>query len=403
MQSRIITLALLFLVLGGCLRASYKGHFSKDGSVQNEDGANVDFLSHGEGAVADFVGSNDFSSSDMLQISDGDIFDILQTTDGSISDFTQALDNPVLDVSQIQDIQSADFIQSQDISIVDFALSQDSSSSEIPQADLSVSIPGIWVAIPAGTFTMGSPTSEPCRLGIGAETQHQVTLTHAFVISAYETTQGDFQTIMGYNPSYLTLCGSSCPVETVTWYEVAAYANALSTLAGLSQCYSCTGTPPSVTCSEATAYSGANIYNCPGFRLPTEAEWEYAYRAQTTTAFYNGSISSCYNADTNADQIGWYYYNSSSITKPVGLKQPNAWGLYDIAGNLWEWTNDGFITNLGSSAITNPWTPLQASGYICRGGSRDCNPWFLRAASRASMFPPSSKLQHLGFRCVRSL
>lgn len=151
---------------------------------------------------------------------------------------------------------------------------------------------------------------------------------------------------------------TDCPVEYVNWNEAATYCNALSSQKGLDQCYTCTGSGPSVTCSEATAYSGIKIFDCPGYRLPTDAEWEYAYRAGSTTAFYpsdgnSGTITDCDN-DPNADKIGWYRYNSAvtyagcenlsssggdpcSGPHPVGQKAPNAWGLYDMGGNVYEY------------------------------------------------------------------
>ena len=144
-------------------------------------------------------------------------------------------------------------------------------------------VPATWVTIKAGTFQMGSPdgtgtqTKEPCRQT--DEKQHQVTLTHIFEIQTTEVTQDQYFSVMVYKPSKFSSCGGTCPVEQVNWHEAAAYANALSSKAGLTACYTCTGSGKSVTCSEATAYAGAQIYTCPGYRLLTEAEWEYAYRA----------------------------------------------------------------------------------------------------------------------------
>ncbi|MFH1132602.1 MAG: formylglycine-generating enzyme family protein [Pseudomonadota bacterium] len=269
--------------------------------------------------------------------------------------------------------------------------------ADAPSSDYGQVVVGTFVTISAGTFTMGSPPSEACR---GSnETQHQVTLTNDFEISKYEVTQQEFQALMGYNPSYFLSCGNDCPVEQVNWHQAAAYCNALSTQKGYSQCYACTGGGPSITCSEALAYSGQNIYRCSGYRLPTEAEWEYAYRAGTTTAFYSGGITSC-SSDLNANDIGWYVANSGGKTHPVGLKQANTWGLYDMAGNAWEWCHDWYGT-YGSSAATDPWGTSISSGRVLRGGTWKYNAKFMRAASRYLNNPPIHS-DWIGFRPCRT-
>jgi len=245
---------------------------------------------------------------------------------------------------------------------------------------------------------MGSPKSDTCRYSNEPE-QISVTLTHKFEMQTMEVTQDQFFSVMGYRPSNFSSCGGTCPVEQVSWHEAVAYCNALSGKVGLTACYACSGSKENVTCKETTATTGKGIYTCKGFRLPTEAEWEYAYRATTTTAFYNGGIVACSGTDGNAGKIGWYSANSGSTTHPVGKKDPNKWGLYDMAGNVWEWCHDGYQSDLGSSALTDP--VFSGSSRVLRGGSCFNNPLFLRAANRDSS-SPTYRFNYFGFRCSRT-
>jgi formylglycine-generating enzyme required for sulfatase activity len=262
-----------------------------------------------------------------------------------------------------------------------------------------------WVPIAKGTFTMGSPLGEPCRRS--DEQQHQVTLTHDFEMQTTEVSVGQFFAFMGYNPANRPCSPSaSCPVEMVRWHEAVAYCNALSQKAGKASCYTCTGSGASVTCQEATAYGGAKIYTCPGYRLPTEAEWEYAYRAGTTTAYYSGvnDAATCgwsIVVDANADKIGWCSTNSSSNTHPAGQKQANAWGLYDMAGNVLEWCHDWYQSNIGSGPATDPWGSASGSSRILRGGSWSFPADLMRAASR-EFRTPEYWVNFIGFRCART-
>jgi formylglycine-generating enzyme required for sulfatase activity len=191
----------------------------------------------------------------------------------------------------------------------------------------------------------------------------------------------------------------------VNWHEAAAYCNALSALVKASPCYACQGVGESVTCSVAPELSSGNgIYSCKGYRLPTEAEWEYAYRAGTTGPFYEGAqITSC-TADPIANQIGWYKNNTTQMRPPM-QKKPNGWKLYDLPGNLWEWCHDWGKADLGVSPATDPVVAAGTIGatanHAIRGGSWAEEAKLMRAAARMFM-APTMRGGTDGFRCVRS-
>lgn len=276
----------------------------------------------------------------------------------------------------------------------------------------------------SGTFTMGSPEGELWRHD--DETQHSVTLTNDFEMSIYETTQGEFTSLMGWNPSYFGPngsgedCGDDCPVEHVSWYETVAYANELSADAGYDACYvlsnvvcvdstnvgtnymGCMNTTQNGIHSATVALNGVtSVYDCEGYRLPTESEWEYAIRAGTTTAFYNGPITPvqlCW-PDPYLDLIGWHCGNSGAITQAVGQKLANAWGLYDMSGNVDEWNWDLYDTYPGT--VTDPEGAVGGSNRVRRGGSFSYIAAACRSASRDLLAP--AERSYLGFRLARTL
>jgi len=259
------------------------------------------------------------------------------------------------------------------------------------------------VQIPAGTFQMGSPTGEPNRYS--EETQHSVTLS-SFKMGKYQVTQALYQAVMGTNPSYFTsaVTGESgtpgkLPVEKVSWYDALVFCNKLSVMEGLSPAYRINGsTDPTAwgtvpTSGNSTWDAVQIVSGSTGYRLPTEAQWEYACRAGTTTAYNTGA--------TISDNTGWYTSNSGTKTHEVGKKPANAWGLYDMHGNVWEWCWDWYSSSYYSSSPPND--PMGASSgtlRVLRGGGWGYSAENLRSALRSYSYP-NSRSDILGFRLVR--
>ena len=266
--------------------------------------------------------------------------------------------------------------------------------------------PAQWVRLPAGSFTMGSPDSEPCR--DVNEVVHRVTLRKALRVWPTEVTQAMFESLMGYNPATFgphgmqpSCTSGSCPVEEVTWHEAAAYCDALSAAMSSPSCYACTGKGRQVRCGLVAKYAGSAFSACPGYRLPTEAEWEYAYRAGSVSALYNGEGAPCGQASSVANAMAWHKGNASGSTHPVAAKLPNAWGLYDMAGNVWEWTND-WSGALSAKAVDDPVGPASGMMKVIRGGSWSESWDFGRAANREG-FWPEARGNYVGFRCVQTV
>jgi len=255
--------------------------------------------------------------------------------------------------------------------------------------------------IPAGTFTMGSPTTEANRSDSEGP-QHSVTLS-SFKMSKYQVTQAQWVDVMGASEDRTTASygkGNNYPVYYVNWYDAIVFCNKLSIKEGLDAVYSIFGkTNPSewgtIPISSNLTWNGAVMDKSKnGYRLPTEAEWEYACRAGTTTAYNTG--------DTISDSTGWYSSNSGSKTHEVGKKPANAWGLYDMHGNVYEWCWGWYDSSYYSSSPTND--PIGASSgtnRVVRGGSWYHSAENMRSAYRGSNLP-SLRSSVIGFRLIRT-
>ena len=271
---------------------------------------------------------------------------------------------------------------------------------------ISTVAPTGMVTISSGTFQMGDtntffPDSE--------QPIHSVTVS-AFYMDLTDVTQADYQALMLVNPSYFYFTGDSLrPVETVTWFDAVLYCNARSKRDLRDTVYTFT----SITGAPGEGCSGlvglAIDFTKNGYRLPTEAEWEYACRAGSTTDFYWGkSYPPTTSADTLAiDSNAVWYHNSPNRTQPVATKKPNAWGLYDMSGNVMEWCNDWYgYGSYGSGSQTDPTGPSTGSYRVLRGGSwlSGCGSGYgagdLRSAYRYFYYPDFG-CYYYGFRCVR--
>ena len=214
--------------------------------------------------------------------------------------------------------------------------------------------------IPAGEFLMGSLSYEEGRFS--NERQHEVRISQGFWIGKYEVTQGEWESVMGSNPSSFDECGSPCPVETVSWNDVQEFVRRLN---------------------ERETGRGYR------YRLPTEAEWEYAARAGTTGARHG-----------ELDEVAWYRDNSGTSTHPVGQKRANAWGLHDMLGNVREWTGDWY-GEYPAGKVTDSGGTSKGPYRVARGGGWNADAWGVRSALR-SYDSPGYRFNIIGFRLVRT-
>lgn len=217
------------------------------------------------------------------------------------------------------------------------------------------------VRIKGGTFSMGCTSEQGSDCEDDEKPSHRVTVSD-FYISRYEVTQKEWRDVMGSNPSYFENCGD-CPVEQVSWNDIHEFLRKLN------------------------AKTGKN------YRLPTEAEWEYAARGGNLSRGYK------YAGSNSVDEVAWYTSNSGSKTHPVGEKKPNELGLYDMSGNVDEWCQDWY-GNYSFSTQTNPTGPSTGSGHVTRGGSWIRYPEDVRITYR-HLLAPHYRVGALGFRLAR--
>jgi formylglycine-generating enzyme required for sulfatase activity len=225
-----------------------------------------------------------------------------------------------------------------------------------------------FVLIPAGEFWMGSADDDD-DADDWERPQHQVRITKSFYLAVHEVTQGQYEAVMGSRPwsgQQYVKEGADYPASCVSWEDAVAF------------------------CEKLSAKEGRT------YRLPTEAEWEYACRAGSTTRFFFGDDPSALG------NHAWYYENVDAVGElyahAVGRKKPNGWGLYDIHGNVWEWCSDWWEEGYyNESPVDDPTGPASGAGRVARGGGWYLNPGYYRAANR-NWNPPENRNGNLGFR-----
>ena len=220
-----------------------------------------------------------------------------------------------------------------------------------------------FVLIPAGEFLMGSDNYDD------EKPVHRVRISKVFYLGKYEVTQAQWQAVMGDNPSRFK--GDTLPVEQVSWEDAQKFIERLNVKEG-----------------------------GPKYRLPTEAEWEYAARAETTTAYSFG------DDPRQLGEYAWFSENSGNTTHPVGQRKPNPWGLYDMYGNVWEWMQDWYSNAAykGSpSTAVDPQGPSPGSYPVYRGGSWRAGAAYCRSASRRGRDAPGDRYGGHGLRLLREV
>ena len=240
--------------------------------------------------------------------------------------------------------------------------SADNGTSTTSSVNTSDPFDGQMVTVDGGTFQMGCTNEQGSDCESGEKPVHIVTLS-SFQIGKYEVTQAQWQAIMGNNPSYFKNC-DECPVENVSWDDIQEFLKKLNNKTG------------------------------KNYRLPTEAEWEFAARGGNNSKGYK------YTGSNDIGNVAWIEDNSSSKTHPIGQKKANELGIYDMSGNVWEWCSDWYDT-YNNTAVSNPTGATKGTARVDRGGSWDFNARYCRVARRATC-TPTIRLHTLGFRVILS-
>lgn len=238
----------------------------------------------------------------------------------------------------------------------------------------ATSIDPTFVLIEPGSFKMGSDANDADPL---EQPAHPIQITQAFFLQTTEVTQALYEDVMGTNLALFGGC-PTCPVERVKWHEAIAFCNALSDKEGLENCYAISGEDGS-----DVRFTGLK---CLGYRLPTEAEWEYAARAGSTSPWTCGEASDC------VEQSAWVKANSASKPHEVGGLPPNAWGLYDMMGNVFEWVWDWHMPDYyAESVLSDPTGPETGNHHAYRGGSWSSEARACRSSDRSINLPKPSE------------
>jgi formylglycine-generating enzyme required for sulfatase activity len=270
------------------------------------------------------------------------------------------------------------------------------SGDEVPPG-----IPAGFVLIPGGTFTMGSPPDETDRY-VNEGPQHEVTVS-SFYMAKYEVTQKEIFDEMGGwpgngEPFSQRGKGDDYPIYLISWYHAVDYCNRRSLREGMTPAYTIDKVNkdpnnPAIDRDDPLKWTVTMNQGATGYRLPTEAEWEYACRAGTTTAFNTGETIKA--TETN-------FYNFETMTRPGWEYPPNAWGLYGMHGNVSEWCWDWYEAYTETAQV-NPTGAVSANGRVYRGGGFAASPKDVRSAVRRTYPPVTQHDVQLGFRVVRNL
>jgi len=259
-----------------------------------------------------------------------------------------------------------------------------------------------FVSVCAGSFEMGCTSGQLAATATCPDDEspaHDVSFVRDLWVASTPITQGQWSTVMGTSPSAFSDCGEDCPVESMTWWEALAFANELSLLDGLQPCYrldhcALDASDPAWCLPALPKRDDGDLWTCPGYRLLNEAEWEYAARAGSDLPFAGGAV---------ADDVAWHAGNAAGQPQPVASQESNAWGLYDLSGNVWEWTWDRYGSDYYSfSSDSSPRGPGAGLGRTIRGGSFDSGEEQLRVAARA-YFSPSTRSAQVGLRVARTI